>query len=343
MYEGLGTDFDKRGVTATLIGDVFQNIYHAVRTIAVDKKKALSLLEKEWAKVVLSVEKDNGDKLFRQLKSAAKTLSTIETTSDFQDVAKIAIVGEIFVRNDEFSRVDLLEKFYERNLIPKVEPISEYVHYSNYMIGEGLTTEKFSLKDKLRFQIRKHVQLSIEKKIRGILSRSGLCDNEVTNVDEIIKKSEHLVDPELAGEAILTVGSALHEIVNNVSGVISIGPFGCMPSRVAESILNIEMNVEGKEAAEKKKIKTLDNHSKDFPYLAIETDGNLYPQIIQSKIEIFILQAERLHKQLSVAGIKTKTEQAFKFKKLIERTLNGHFRKMPGIRLKKEEIEVEKE
>ena len=42
----------------------------------------------------------------------------------------------------------------------------------------------------------------------------------------------------LTGEAILTVGAALHEILHPVCGIISIGPFGCMPSRVAESILS---------------------------------------------------------------------------------------------------------
>jgi len=79
-----------------------------------------------------------------------------------------------------------------------------------------------------------------------------------------------------------------------------------MPSRVAESILNIEMNVAGKEAAENRKVSVPDKHSKDFPYLAIETDGNLFPQIIQSKIEIFMLQAGRLHKQLSKADVRKK-------------------------------------
>ena len=148
-------------------------------------------------------------------------------------------------------------------------------------------------------------------------------------MDGLIKRSEHLISPKLAGEAILTVGSAFHEILHNVSGVISIGPFGCMPSRVAESILNIEMNVAGKEAAEKRKIKVLDNHSQDFPYLAIETDGNLFPQIIQSKIEIFMLQAERLHEQLSKSGMKEKLEQLFKFKRILEGTIKGYYQKLP--------------
>lgn len=329
MYEGLGSHFDKRGYIALLIGDVIQNIFHAIQTIAVDKENALLILEDEWSKIVLAIEKNDQDKLYEQLESTASILSKIKKNYKYHEVPKVAVIGEIFVRNDEFSRVDLLYNLYERTIIPKVAPITEYVHYSNYLIEQGLTTQTFSLKEKLKFNVRKYVQLNIEKKIRGILEKTGFCDDEVTDVDGLIKRSEHLISPELAGEAILTVGSAFHEILHNVSGVISIGPFGCMPSRVAESILNIEMNVPGKEVAEKRKIKVLDNHSQDFPYLAIETDGNLFPQIIQSKIEIFMLQTERLHKQLSKSGVKDKLEQLLKFRKMLEGTIKGYYQKLP--------------
>jgi hypothetical protein len=33
----------------------------------------------------------------------------------------------------------------------------------------------------------------------------------------------------------------------------------------------------------------------NLPFLYVETDGNAFPQITQSKIEIFMMQAENLH------------------------------------------------
>ena len=54
------------------------------------------------------------------------------------------------------------------------------------------------------------------------------------------------------------------------------------------------------------------------------------------------MQAERLHRQLAKAGMKTKTEQAFRFKKMIERTFNGHFKKGADVRMKEEGVEVER-
>jgi hypothetical protein len=32
-----------------------------------------------------------------------------------------------------------------------------------------------------------------------------------------------------------------------------------------------------------------------LPFLYVESDGNAFPQITQSKIEIFMMQAEKLH------------------------------------------------
>jgi hypothetical protein len=46
------------------------------------------------------------------------------------------------------------------------------------------------------------------------------------------------VSKDLLGEAILTVGGPLHEyLVDEIDGVVSVGPHECMPARIAESHL----------------------------------------------------------------------------------------------------------
>jgi hypothetical protein len=36
----------------------------------------------------------------------------------------------------------------------------------------------------------------------------------------------------------------------------------------------------------------------ELPFLAIETDGNPFPQIINAKLEVFMMQAMRLHESM---------------------------------------------
>ena len=57
------------------------------------------------------------------------------------------------------------------------------------------------------------------------------------NVQQIIDAAAPYISDQLAGEAVLTVGGAMHDVAANVCGVIAIGPFGCMPNRLSEAIL----------------------------------------------------------------------------------------------------------
>ena len=117
------------------------------------------------------------------------------------------------------------------------------------------------------------------------------------DIDEIFRHARPFLSPHLAGEAILTIGSALSEIATSVCGVISIGPFGCMPSRLAEAILTDTMRSPVKTAltpgnrALKKTLADFD----ELPFLSIESDGSPFPQLLEAKLDAFCLGASRLN------------------------------------------------
>lgn len=294
-YGGLGTGFLIRGWTAVVISDVLKDVYFALQVLAENKISALEIFEKEKNLMISIIERNASlSDIFRQLKSSAEVLKNIPKKKTISESKKVALIGEIFVRHDEFSKMDLVDKLIENGFVIKLAPISEYIYYSNFLID---IENKLKLQEKLLKKLKDFKQKSIEKKVKGIFAQSGLYEYHLTNINRIIKKAEHFVKSDLTGEAILTVGSALDEIIDHVCGVITVGPFGCMPSRVAESILNVEMNKKGKETAEQKCL-SLNTNIDDLPFLALETDGNLFPQIIQSRIEIFMLQAQRLHEKL---------------------------------------------
>ncbi len=125
-------------------------------------------------------------------------------------------------------------------------------------------------------------------------------------MDDLVQAGEKFISPMLTGEAILTVGAALHEILHPACGIISIGPFGCMPSRVAEAVLS-EKFTAGEKAElllktnghrPSKHGAVLRRKDEKLPFLAIETDGNAFPQIIEARLEAFFLQARRLNERM---------------------------------------------
>lgn len=298
-YEGLGNKFVIRGWAAITVGNIMAEVYHAIQALACDRKRAGEIFSREYEKILQKLEKGSLEDLYKQIEESALVLNRIERKESIHEARKIVLVGEIFVRHDEFSRMDLIERLTEKGFVVRIVPIGEYIYYSNFLSSRENRNSKSPAADKLKFAIRDYVQKHIERKIRKAAAKSGFVEFDMPDIDDVLKRAEHLISRDLAGEAILTIGSAFREIMDHVSGVISLGPFGCMPSRVAESILNVEMNTSGKHASEKKKIRLEENE--DLPFLAIETDGNIFPQIIQSKIEIFMLQAERLHMKLRYA------------------------------------------
>ena len=139
-----------------------------------------------------------------------------------------------------------------------------------------------------------------KKRIKSILADSGLVHSAPLNIRSIINKASPHLSINLTGEAILTVGSALAEIASHTCGVIAIGPFGCMPNRMSEALLSEVMNREGKLATDPNnhRLRSVLTNIDDLPFLAIESDGSPFPQLITAKLESFCLRAERLHNKM---------------------------------------------
>jgi hypothetical protein len=136
-----------------------------------------------------------------------------------------------------------------------------------------------------------------ERRLKRIMARSGLIEDRLEDLSRTIAFGRAFVHPKLTGETILTVGAALSEVLDHYCGVIALGPFGCMPNRIAEAILSNEMRSEVKKrlAGSPRRTKTFPESIEALPFLAIESDGNPFPQIIVAKLETFLLQAARVH------------------------------------------------
>jgi predicted nucleotide-binding protein (sugar kinase/HSP70/actin superfamily) len=143
-----------------------------------------------------------------------------------------------------------------------------------------------------------------ERRLKRALSASDLVHAEPFNVKAVVKTAKPYISEHLTGEAVLTVGSSLSEVASHACGVIAIGPFGCMPNRISESILTEIMNRNNKLASEphNNQLKVLLTDVEQLPFLAIESDGSPFPQLINAKLETFCLSAQRLHKKMIKAG-----------------------------------------
>jgi len=306
-YAGFGMDFLLRGWHSVIISDVLEDIRSAILVLAKDKENGMKIYEEVSQEILLSARKDSWKKLKETLEASALKLKSIEIKMPVEKAVKVALVGEIYVRRDRFSRKKLVEKLAQKNIMVKVAPVEEWMYYLDYIQKHRFTLNS-TFRDRISTSIKGFFKNYYEKTIKQIFAKSGLYEYKVIEVNKIISNVKDLISPALTGEAILTIGSAITEIVDEVSGVISIGPFGCMPGRIAEAVISEKMNTKKLLISPNKQLieKVMKKHPA-LPFLSIETDGNVFPQIIEAKLETFCLQVERLHQ--SIEKIKNNIEE----------------------------------
>jgi len=266
--------------TSLVIADIMQDIYSVLLTNAVDKDSALEIFYKESRRLIEFLEHSPTFKdIQKTLRTVADNLRKIPVQRHVNETPFILITGEIFVRNDDISRQFLVEKLAEQGFAAKVSSVMEWVYYTDWCFEKGISADKPHFRDRVSLLLRSIWMRRYEKTFKKIMSQSNLVRYHLEDVDHLISNIKHLINPELTGEAVLTVGAAITEVPHQYCGAIAIGPFGCMPNRLSEAILSREMGAE-------------------LPFLAIESDGNLFPQIITAKLEVFLLQALRLHRMI---------------------------------------------
>ena len=300
-YFGMGNGFNYyKAWWAILISDLMEDIRSMILANAKDPAKAMTLFEAEWALILNALEKGSFDDLTRQLDRSMASLSSVSLMRPTEEVPLILLTGEIFVRRDALSRQYLTERLAENGFAVICSPVSEWIRYSDYMIKINGDWKAMSFLEKLRFFLREKFMNRYERQLTDLLSKSGLLSARPARLETVINNAEPFISKQLGGEAILTVGSSLTEIATEVCGVIAIGPFGCMPNRLSESILSEVMHRDAKLIIESGngRMQTILSDFEDLPFLAIESDGSPFPQLINAKIEAFCQQAERLHRRM---------------------------------------------
>lgn len=299
-YAGLGNKFLIRAWKAMVISSCMDEIRNAISVLAKEPDEGLKLFYKNWEIISKCLREGNSSKLYKALSDATFEFSQIPLNTKLSDAKHILLTGEIYVRSDGFSRQYIVEKLSKKGFVTKVTPIYECIYYADYSQKNNYSDEALKGVEKLGLTLKSHFQTHYEKKIKNIFKHSGLYHYDLVDVEDTIEHSKHLVSPYLRGETSLTVGCSLREIMHDVCGVISIGPFGCMPSRVSEAILSTHMTKTGKNEASKtsKRGEINIENTSYLPFLSIESDGNPFPAILEAKLEAFCLQAGRLHDKI---------------------------------------------
>ncbi len=287
---------------ALVIGDTLDDIRNSLRATAQNPGEALALFVQEKDKVLDVISTGSWSELKRCLRELAATVRSVPLSQSPTDAPRVFITGEIYVRQDEFSRQKLVEKLAQRGIIAHVAPIHEWGYYIDHIKRFGQMNGDPSMLDIASFPFMRCFKQNFERQIKSLLKESGHSSGEMVDIPRYMEYGSTFMSSELTGEAILTIGGTFAEIVDHAHGVLALGPFGCMPNRIAEAILY--KTLQKHKAAltnEPDLVRKLQNEQVRFPFLSIETDGNVFPPVISSRFEVFCLQVKRLHQEMQAS------------------------------------------
>ncbi len=299
-YEAFGPVERVNILRAFIISDVMEDIRNALLALAVDRDDAIETFESQWNRILAVFSESRTRELYRVLEEVAESLSRVPLKRPLSEAKKVELMGEVFVRRDYFSCGDLMDRLIENEIVVKKSHFFEWLKYVDTIIKKGIYEPNFGLKDQLQFDVKLHLQQHYEKKTKQILARSGLYDYELIDIEKSLKYGGKFFDVRFRGESILVTGNFFKNILHESHGMISIGPFACMPTRVIEAVLSSEATMDVKREIEPHNAEYWSQFDdlKELPFLSIETDGNPFPQILEARIEAFCLQVERLHQRL---------------------------------------------
>ena len=298
-YAGLRPKVMLRAWGAMLIADIFDDVRNTLLALAVDKDQASRELVQFEQRLINAVEHKSWAQVKVELGKIAEKLKEIPLTNEPGLSPRVFITGEIYVRQDEFARQHLVEKLAKRGIIAHVAPIHEWIYYIDYIQYHGHLQGEIGIQKRLGMGVATRVKRNYEQQVRNLLAKSGLIKSDRINIDRYVEYGSRFVSPELTGEAILTIGGTFAEIIDHVSGVLALGPFGCMPNRIAEAIVTkgLRRNKAGltTDPAFVEKVLAIESA---LPFLSVETDGNVFPPVIEARFETFCMQVKRLHQSI---------------------------------------------
>ena len=285
-YNELGAEFSKHAWWSIIIGDHMKDVETSLRTCAADPVQAMATYDRLWRRMI-SVAEKNVTQVLPVLKEISDEIARIPLKKKMEDCSKVLIVGEIYVRRDDFAVDELIAHFSRRGIIGKVSNVAEWVYYCDFV-------RKYELKKKLKlipwyrrafareftelidWKIEHAYKHNVVKKVGETLGSTNLIPKTPHDMTEIMKNTEtHFVSHELYSEISISSGVAATAMMDGYSGIVNISPFACLIGRVIEGLFTPW-------ARERK-----------YPMISIEIDGNLLPPNVLNKLEIFMLNVLR--------------------------------------------------
>lgn len=232
-YAGLSSDLKKIIFDSIIINDILKKIVLSLRPYEIHIGETDETVSKIYQNIKKAIE-DKSDYI-SVYRENLKYLTKIKTKKIKKPI--IGIVGEIYVRSNNFLNDNLIKAIEALGGEAKIATISEWFFYTLFLEGLDIRLKNSGLTYKLKHLFRKYFYYSREHKLLNY-AKEFFPDIFEPSVYEVVEKGSIYIPEEFLGEAILTVGRAVIFFEKeNVDAVVNASPTFCMPGTISSYIL----------------------------------------------------------------------------------------------------------
>lgn len=205
-------------------------------------------------------------KLRRLVRDASQAFASLLRHGDAPDRRTVLLAGDIYLRLDSFASDQLIRRLNARGIHVLVEPGCSFAEY----LAEERSPELIGLPTGF---VDNLVAQQLMGRLRTSLYRAARIDHPwLPQPDSIAmtERANRLLDRYPVGEAPITIRSVLQNWEDgSCDGVVLVGPWGCGPALISESILR---------------------HQQQIPLLVLYNDGS---PIDERKLDGFVFRLSR--------------------------------------------------
>ena len=285
-YMEFGPEFTRLGWNAMVLADYFKDMETALRIVARDPGGAMVEFRDVWKGVVRVLEEDITQLHQHLREEAVPRLVAIGRRRELQDLPKVIVVGEIYVRRDEFSTHEVLDLLTANDIFAKVTGVTEWLYYCDHshekMLEQRLLESPWFKRpfaegfgEWTGLKVEQAFMRAIEQTLVDLLEPTGLVPHFPHDMRQIMKNVDQFTSMDFETEATVSSLVASQAVEQGYDGIVVIAPFACLPGRLIKAMMEPYAR------------------KNDIPLITLEADGLNYPPNVISRLEIFMLNVLR--------------------------------------------------
>ncbi len=241
----------KYTLPAVLLADIMVEIEQVVH--AVGDGDAQAGLKQEWQR--FSASATSLERFHAELPGFVDRLASLPRKRKPLDCPRVLVTGDFFTRFSPFFMEGVRELYNDRGIILKPVDLNGLLSYGAYnsvveaagswgLKPGGMAMAKACAKifqpdgkEYLRRWLTYQTEKRSEQHYRRIFHKSGYLLTPNGDASSTFAEASEHISPKIYGEVVPTVGDGVRAEVDGYDGIIIIGPFNCLPFRIAEAIL----------------------------------------------------------------------------------------------------------